>query len=538
MRHLVLLYVLTACLSFSYAQQRKNTTARKPVATARKTAARPKTPAKTAATSKTAKKNTAANTKKTAKKTTPSGTAQIKNLEQERKRVQQQIKENERQLKNNERDVKNRLNNLLVINNEIEGKRKTIDTIRNALSELDAQLLLIEQHLRLLNAQLNECKRKYAKSVRYMHHNRSVQNQLMFIFSADNFTQMYRRMRFMREYATYQRVQGEVFKEKQEEIKQKHKELAEAKRQKNLLLDKGEQERRNLETKQAEQHTVVATLQKQQKTLLNMIDKQRQRDAALNAQIDKLIAEEVERAKARAAAEAKRKAAAEAARKRQAELARKKAAAEAAARENARRIAEAKEREEKLKAEARAAKSQKEKAAAEERARKAEAERRETERKAAAEAKERDREMAAAAKEHEEAMTMSSDDRRITGRLPMPIAGPYRIVSHFGEYNVEGLSNVRLDNKGINIQGQPGAQVRSVFDGEVTRVFSFGGTAVVMVRHGNYISVYCNLGSISVHQGQHVSTRQVLGTVGTENVLQFQLRREKAKLNPESWLGR
>jgi len=61
---------------------------------------------------------------------------------------------------------------------------------------------------------------------------------------------------------------------------------------------------------------------------------------------------------------------------------------------------------------------------------------------------------------------------------------------------------------------------------------------VVMVRHGSYISVYCNLSSVNVHRGQKVNTRQLLGRVGQDNILQFQLRRETTKLNPESWIGR
>ena len=60
----------------------------------------------------------------------------------------------------------------------------------------------------------------------------------------------------------------------------------------------------------------------------------------------------------------------------------------------------------------------------------------------------------------------------------------------------------------------------------------------VLVRHGAYISVYCNLKSVSVSKGQKVSTRQTLGTVGRDNILQFQLRRERDKLNPEVWLSR
>ena len=121
------------------------------------------------------------------------------------------------------------------------------------------------------------------------------------------------------------------------------------------------------------------------------------------------------------------------------------------------------------------------------------------------------------------------------GRLPMPITGPYRLVSHFGQYNVSGLSGVRLDNKGINLQGQSGAQARAIFDGVVSAIFDAGGAMVVMVRHGEYISVYCNLVSVSVRSGQRVSTRQSLGSIG-DNHLHFQLRRGKALLNPENWL--
>ena len=145
----------------------------------------------------------------------------------------------------------------------------------------------------------------------------------------------------------------------------------------------------------------------------------------------------------------------------------------------------------------------------------------------------------------QETYFVSTEDQRISGsfesnkgRLPMPITGPYRIVSHFGQYNVEGLKGVTLDNKGINIKGQAGAQARSIFDGEVSAVFGIGGVMGVMVRHGSYISVYCNLSSVSVRKGQKVSTRQALGTIGSENILQFQLRKQVAKLNPESWLGR
>ena len=463
-----------------------------------------------------------------AKRKTTRQPESVQSLQNQRKNIQRQIKLQEQRLRSNKRDVKQRLQNLMIINTEIASKRRTIDTIRRDLSNIDVEIQTMNRELDALQKDLELCKQRYVKSMRYMHRNRSVQSQMMFIFSASSFSQMYRRLRFMREYASYQRSQGEDVKVKQAEVAAKRSELAGARDAKHKLLTRGESEKRSLEGKQAEQQNVVSSLQKQQKTIQRVIDQQRKKDAAINAQIDRLIAQEVARQKARAAAEAKRKAAAE------------------AARENARRIAEAKALEDKARAEVKAARDKKARDAADRAAHEASQARIAAERKAAADAKRHKQEVAEAKKKSDEVLyTMSSDDRRISGnfesnrgRLPMPITGGYRIVSHFGQYNVEGLNNVRLDNKGINIQGQAGAQARSIFDGEVSGVFSFGGTVIVMVRHGSYISVYCNLSSVNVHRGQKVTARQPLGRIGQDNILQFQLRKETAKLNPEAWLGR
>ncbi len=486
MKRLAIILFLLAGFSLApQAQQRRKPAAKKTATTSKKTTKKPRSKS-----SKTTKQPTT-----------------VQALEKQRKQIQKQIKEQERKLASSQQNVKKRLQNLMMLNTEIAGKRRTIDTIRHDISNLDQEIEQLGIQLDMLQKQLADCKKRYVKSMRYMHRNRSSQSQLMFIFSADNFTQMFRRLRFMREYAAYQHVQGDEVKAQQEEVNRKFQEISLAKEHKSQLLAKGERERIALEDKQTEQQNVVKTLQKEQKTIQNIIAQQKKKDAALNAQIDRLIAEEVARQKARAEAEARRR-------------------AEAAARE--RELAEAKAREEKARAEAMAAKDKKAREAAERRVREAE-----------------ERRVAAQRKAESAPLHAPSEDVRISGnfesnrgRLPMPITGPYRIVSHFGQYNVEGLHNVTLDNKGINIKGEAGAQARSIFDGEVSGVFSFGGTMVVMVRHGSYISVYCNLASVNVHRGQRVSTRQTLGRVGADNILQFQLRKETAKLNPESWLGR
>ncbi|MBO7045573.1 MAG: peptidoglycan DD-metalloendopeptidase family protein [Prevotella sp.] len=541
MKRLQVLLLLFCLFVVTVSGQKRNTVPKKVTTT--KTVSK-KQPAKKTTKKQPAKKSTS--TKQSASQEQP---LTVKGLQSQRQQLQQQMKEQERKLRQNEQDVKKRLQNLMIINTEISDKRRTIDTIRRDINTLDGNIHVLDLQVKNLGKELNVRKDRFKKSVRYMHRNRSIQNQLMFIFSAKNFSQMYRRLRFMREYAVYQRAQGEAVQSMQQQVEEAVEELSGVKKQKNDLLYRGEQERKALENKQVEQQKVVTSLQKQQKTIQSVLEQQRQKDAALNAQIDKLIAEELARAKARAEAERKKKAAEEARKKQEAEMARKKAAAEAAARENARKIQEAKEKEAKAKAEARAAarKSEREKAAAEKAAREAENARKAAERKAADEAKAHEKEMAEAKKKSEEEWTVSSVDRQLSGnfesnrgRFPMPITGPYKIVNTQGQHRVEGLKGTTVQEmKGIELKGQSGAQARCIYDGEVSGVAGYGGSMIVIVRHGTYFSVYSDLSSVKVTRGQKVSARQIIGSVSREGTMKFQLRRiSGALLNPLSWLSR
>ena len=490
--------------------------------------------------------------------------ASIKKLQSQRNAIQKKIKQQEQALKANKEDVAKRLKDLLLINGEIDENQQHIEGIQKDIHHIEGNIGILKTQLSTLTEQLKDRQAKYIRSMRYMASNRTMQDKLMFIFSAKNFYQMYRRLRFVKEYAQYQKAQGEAVKAKQIQIDAKHHQLQQVRGQKNNLLYKGQQERTKLEANKGQQQNIVAGLQQQQKTIQAVIDDQRKKDAALNAQIDRMVEIEIAKARARAAAESKRKAELAAAEKkrREAEIARKKAAAEAAARENARRIEEARQREIAAKEAARKAaaaeqaarQAQREQAAkdaaaakavAEQRAKEAEVARQAAERKEKVDAERAKVEITKVEEQQENIQKFSTVDRMMNngfesnrGRLPMPITGSYKIVSHFGQYNVEGLKGVTLDNKGINIMGQNGCQARAVYDGEVSAVLSYGGSTVVMLRHGAYISVYANLKSASVSRGQKVSTRQILGVVGIDNILQFQLRKERTKLNPEAWLGR
>lgn len=536
----ILTILLVVLISIGIPAQTRKTTQKKAVAS--------KTTGRTKAKKQTTKRK---KTTRTTKKSSQPTNASIKGLQKQRADIRRKIQAQEAQLRRNKADVTKRLNDLMVISGDIETHRRSIDSINRDIKGIQGNIDILESQLATLDLQLKQRRQRYVKAMRYMNRHSNIQDQLMFIFSASSLRQMYRRARFLREYAAYQKAQGEQVKQKQVQIAEKQEQLKAVKGEKNNLLYKGQKAKEELQTKQAEQQKMVTKLKKQQKTIQLVLDEQKKKDAALNQKIEEEIAREVERIRKRAEAEAKRKAeAAEAARKKAAEeLARKKAEAQRRAEENARRVAEAKAAEEKAKAEAAAAlAARRDKAAkerAEQRAREAEAERIAAERKADEDKRRAEREMERTKKAAEENTGMSASDRMLSGgfeqnkgRLPMPITGSYRVVSHYGQYTVEGLPNIHLDNKGINILGTSGCAARAIYDGEVSAVYGYGGKWFVMVRHGQYISVYCNLSSASVARGQKVSTRQRLGTVGSDNILQFQLRRGKAKLNPEAWLGR
>ena len=409
----------------------------------------------------------------------------IRELEGKRGALQKQIAETESILQNTKKDVGSQLNGLAALTGQIEERKRYILAINNDVETIERELVSLNRQLNSLEKDLKEKKKKYEASVQYLYKNKSIEDKLMFIFSAKNLGQTYRRMRYVREYATYQRLQGEEILKKQEQIRKKKAERQQVKVAKEGLLKERENEKAKLEAQEKEKRTLVANLQKKQKGLQSEVNKKRREANQLNARIDRLIAEEIERARKRAAEEARREAAA-----------RKKA---------------------------------------------------DTNGKGASKT-------GTAAKPKSEpldAFTMSKADRELSGsfvanrgKLPMPISGPYIITSRYGQYSVEGLRNVKLDNKGIDIQGKPGAQARAIFDGKVAAVFQLNGLFNVLIRHGNYISVYCNLSSASVKSGDTVSTKQSIGQIfsdGADNgrtVLHFQLRREKEKLNPEPWLNR
>lgn len=454
----------------------------------------------------------------------------IRSLQREQTSLKKKIANQEHMLKSTKKDVNSQLANLQVINVQIEGQQKYVNGIHAELTEVATTISGLERQLKLLEADLAVCKRRYQRSVSYIFHNRMQVSKWQFILSAKNFKQMYRRLRYLSSFSRYQRAQAEIIRQKEAQVQAKRNELLGVKTEKNRLLREGQAEQRKLQGQQQERQQVVNELNKRQAELQASIAQQRKKAAALDARIDQLIQQEI------AAAERRRKAEAE--RRRKAELARQakiKAQRKATAAANAKKAA-AKNGAKTNKAGTKTTASGNTRSNTKRNATKTGTKPRRT----YTEPVETSTAPEFAESNADRAINNSFAGSR--GRLPMPITGSYAITRHYGSYSVAGLKGVQLDSKGINITGHPGAQARAVFKGEVTAIFTVGGLYNIIVRHGSYMSVYCNLSSTSVRRGQDVHAGQTLGTVATDasgnSTLHFQLRKETARLNPEAWLGR
>lgn len=414
----------------------------------------------------------------------------IRELERIRKATLEEIENTNQLLKETKNSARSMLSRINLITNQIASRKKVINVLGEEISAIDEQIADMNRDIARLSKEHEEKKGNYAKSMRSMYQKRTTQDKLLFILSADNFAQSYRRLRYLKEYADWQKRQALLIIESREQVARKKQELEKVKDEKRNLLKNREVESQKLQSEENNKREEVQELKKKEKELNEELKKKRREAQGLNNQIERLIAEEI----ARAAEEARREAEAE-----------------------ARREAERK-------------------------------------RKNAAENKQEKVAVAAPTRQAESkgGYAMTVDERRLSGdfaknrgQLPFPVSGRYTVISYFGEQRHQELKHVVTNNNGIDVRVSPGAEARSVFNGEVTSVFVVPGyNNSIIVRHGNYLTVYSNLSTVYVKKGDRVSTGQALGKIftdtedGNSTVLHFEVRKEKDKLNPLQWVRR
>lgn len=429
-----------------------------------------------------------------------SQTKQIENLQKQQKTLQEEIRSTNKLYLDVKKHTTTILQRINLINRQIDARKKLISTQQAEIAELDREEKRLENEINRLNKELKSKQESYAKAVKGMLNTNYNRNKLAFILSGKSIGESLRRMEYLKNYSNWQKSQAEGIKKQNAEISARKELLAAAKTDKEKALASLQTEQANLQTEEKNRQTEMAEAKGQEQKLQKTLqDKQRQADR-LNAQIEKLIAEEVARVEREAEA-----------RRRAQEAERKRKEAEAAA---------ARERSQKT-------------------AKKKEPARTEPARRTTPEPRIDTGGNTASA----ETFNLSKNFAANRGRLPMPVTGTASIVGHFGQRQ-HSQWNVVTNSNGVDIQAQQGANIRTVFDGEVSKVFSVPGShTCVIVRHGDYYTFYSNIYDLFVRQGDKVKTGQALGRIFTDPdtgvaTMHFQLWQKTTKQNPAPWLGK
>jgi septal ring factor EnvC (AmiA/AmiB activator) len=424
-------------------------------------------------------------------------------LERERRTNLQRIQEASRILQQTQEKKQTTLGQLNALKQKITVQQEVIKSTSSELHYIDTDVKHTEGQVRVKQSDLERLKAEYAQLIYISSKTTNSYNRLMFLFAADSFNEMLRRMRYVRQYSEARRQQVAAIQRTQQQLGDQLTTLTQKRQQKTVLLTTQVKENRNLEGMREQQNQVVVQLSQQEEQLRRELAERQQAVAKLDDLIAQRVREEIARAARIAAARAAAKAAAAKAAAERAAAAERSAAATNAERTTARREATA------------AAK----------------------EAESSEEATRTDRVSLTP-----ETAILSSSFAENRGRLLWPVARGF-ISQRFGRHPHPVLKNVTVENRGVDIQTSAGEAVRAIFEGKVLTVANIAGmNNVVMVQHGEYFTVYAKLRTVNVSEGQQVKMREQIGTVYTSpegtSELQFQVWRNSTNLNPELWLGR
>ena len=406
-----------------------------------------------------------------------------KDLLNKKNKLNDDIKQLNSQLSQTKASKKSQINTIVVINTKIKVREELISTINSELAQINSRIKKNVTEVNALKASLQKLKDEYAKMIYFAQRNQDSYTKIMFLFSSGDFNQAYMRIKYFQQYATFRKKQADEIMATQLVLGSKLKELEGQRHEKNVLLGNEREEKTQLDGEKQQQEIVLSELQQQEKELKEELEKKKRDAENLQAAIKKLIEAEI---------------------RRKAEESIKIAAEKAAKVEKAEKNKANKTKTNKTK----------------------------TENKTP--------EVKTTAPElTEEAEAVGADFLSSRGKLPWPVTKGV-ICQPYGEYEHPAIKGFMMNNQGIDICSNKGSQVRAIFEGEVTSIaVSPTGGKLIIIRHGDYLSVYGNIAEVFVKQGDKVTIKQNIGTILDEDgktSMNFQIWKGMKTTDPSGWL--
>jgi len=374
-----------------------------------------------------------------------------KELERRKKKKQQEIAYTNKLLNQTRRNKKKSLNELILLNNQISNRQQLILAITEQVNEIDERIDRNASIIKSMEDDLEKLKKEYAKLIYYSWKNKNSYDKIMFIFSADDFNQAYKRMLYFQQYAEYRDIQVEAIKETENILKEIIVDLEKEKKKKSELIALQYKETKSLSNEKKEKANIISHLKQEETKLQKKLKQQRKESKKLQNAIANIIAEEARKA------------------------AKKTKAGNYALTP-----------EEKL---------------------------------------------------------ISDKFGANKGRLPWPTERGV-ITGTFGKHNHPVFKEVITINNGIEISTSAGSYARAIFAGTVIQVIHLSNTNIaVMIKHGEYITVYSHLKEAIVTKGDKIVAKQKIGVIYTDTddnktEMELQIWKGSTKLNPSYWISK
>jgi septal ring factor EnvC (AmiA/AmiB activator) len=402
------------------------------------------------------------------------------NLKKEQRNLEKKIAQTKSLLKQVQTNTKNSLHEVVLLNNQIKSREALVRVFDSQVRMAEIKMISKKNEITRLKARLIKLRTQYRQMLRYAYKKRNNLGRLMFLLSSKSYQEALLRHDYLKKVARLHRRQMEIIKQNQNLISREINVIEEQKNYKELALNEKKEEKKKIETDKVQKEKTYAKLKLNEISLLAQLSEAEKKRKTIESQIQSAI------------------------------------------------LAEAKKEGERRKA----------KESAKPKPNTTPAKPSEGTGKTTAPSKTYKPETLSS-----EGAVSGKNFEANKGQLPSPVIGG-SVTSKFGKNAHPTLKDVYENNNGIDLSCSAGASVRSVFDGEVSSVFSIAGAGkVVIIKHGNYRSVYSNLRSVAVSVGQIVSTKQNLGILLTEgniSVLHFEIHSvsgiDTTPLNPSLWM--
>jgi septal ring factor EnvC (AmiA/AmiB activator) len=375
-----------------------------------------------------------------------------KELEAQRLRLKKEIKQINSILFNNIKTRKSALTQVEDLQVKLNVRLELIKVTNEQANLLTTRISINERNISTNRLELRNLKDEYANLIQKSYESKSLQNRLMFLFSSESFLQAYKRVQYLKQYASYRRKQGKAIANKTKLLQELNQTLNNEKAEKILLIEENRLVQQQIEKDAQDQKSLIKTLERKQTSLASQISKKEKQQKAIDREINRLIREAI--AASNKALGKKRK---------------------------------------------------------------------------------------KTFQLTPEAKLIADNFKANKGRLPWPLEKGV-VVQGFGRQRHPVVKTTTIQSNGVILATEPLAQVRAVFEGEVMSVIVIkGSNPSVLIRHGNFITLYTNLAKLYVTKGEKVNAKQAIGEIFTnqqtgKTQFQFGIFNNVNALNPKEWV--